>query len=63
MARKPAQPDEKLRAEAKAYAQKAVEKANALRVKAGTRPLPPREEIAVFQAALNQYLREHAAPG
>jgi hypothetical protein len=41
-------------AEAKAYAQKAVEKGNALRTKAGSRSLPPREEIAVYKAALNQ---------
>ena len=45
-----------LRDEAWAYAQKAVEKA--LRAKSGTRPLPPRDEVSVFQAALSQYLWE-----
>jgi hypothetical protein len=52
------QPDDKLRAQARACAQKAVEKANALRAKLGTRPLPPRDEVRVFQAALNEYLRD-----
>jgi hypothetical protein len=56
-------PDDKLHTEAKAYARKAVEKANALRTKAKSRALPPRDEVRVYQAAFNEYLRSRGTSG